>query len=793
MKKIILLLTFCASAVWANATIYTDELINGSVGALSNAGWTIAGTAGTGGYTISSGALTYTDGTNTVANSGLGNTLVDNVTGTMVDYKAYKAFNGGTSVSSGVLYVSFLFKANANIVSTNQELLGLADGTSAGPKVLIGKTTTGFLKIGTVRGSSASADYKYATSPTSLTVGTTYFIVLKYDLTAGVLTSSVYINPAIAGTEPASPEVSDNVSATTRTKLSNLWIRQNGTATTNSSISGIRVADTWAEAVAKYVSPATPLATATGISTTATSNNDFSTSWTAVPNALSYIVKTYIGGTNLVNTTNVASGTSTTVSGLMSGLDYTYKVTAVGDGTTYSNSESSATSVSTTGKVSTISTDFSDGNWGTVAVSTPASGTYGNLAINGYDLTSTIVYTGSKTGQKGETHTNRLALDKSANGGAVILPTLNSVEQIEVHATFGSQPTAGTPKTFALEEYNTSTNAWSVVETYSQTDLTWTSSGDVIFITNISRASAVKLRIANKTSSGLYICQIIARTTAPALLVIPTVGTESAHTATTATANWTAVTGATSYTVKVYLQKHNGEGAIVSTSLKFTGSASGESASSIAVTGLQADSTYNYTVQAIGDGDVNYSTSFISSASANFVTAHQLAVPVTGSVSNNTDGTFTASWTAVANATGGYNVKVYEDAVYLKTVSVSGQATESADVSGLVDYVSHMYSYSVTAIGDNSTYFDSSESGQTAQFGITTLINNRLAQPIIAIKDNSLTINASGILSLFSLSGKEITKLNVKSNAPIRLNPGLYIVSFVNNNGFSLTKKISIR
>ncbi|MEI6554530.1 MAG: Ig-like domain-containing protein [Paludibacter sp.] len=230
-----------------------NEVFDYTLGPLNGQGsWTEAGTitTGTGTRTITSGALTYSDEYGTYILSALGKSMtISLLSGTTVsDFKAYKPFSA-TSISSGVLYLSFLLKVNASVSSTNQEAFGMADGTSAGPKVVIGKTTTGFYKLGTVRGATTSADYKYAASPTSLTVGATNLIVLKYDFSSS--TSSIYINPKLGDSEPSSPEISDNTSTTIRTKLSNLWSRAQGTVTQNLTIGGVRVSNTWADAVEK--------------------------------------------------------------------------------------------------------------------------------------------------------------------------------------------------------------------------------------------------------------------------------------------------------------------------------------------------------------------------------------------------------------------------------------------------------------------------------------------------------------------------------------------------------------
>jgi len=347
----------------ANATVYWDETFNYNDGNLSGQGsWTEAGSySGGTGRTVGSPALFYNTSNLSFINSGVGKSMTCCITTSATDYYDYKPFSA-TSVSSGVIYLSFLLKVNANIASTNQEAFGLADGTSAGPKVIIGKTTTGFYKIGTVRASTTSTDYQYNASPASLAVGTTYLIVLKYDFSTS--TSSVYINPMLDGTEPITPEIYDNSSKPTsiRTKLSSLWCRQQGTVVTNTTIGGVRVSTLWAEAVAStsYIPPATTPALLSPIVGAATnlSSSGFTANWNPVDNAIGYTVKVY-WGTTFVDSTNVSGqGTSSVaVSKLVPGLTYTYKVLARGDGNIYTNSDLSSASTSFTLLAATIPTN----------------------------------------------------------------------------------------------------------------------------------------------------------------------------------------------------------------------------------------------------------------------------------------------------------------------------------------------------------------------------------------------------------------------------------------------------
>jgi hypothetical protein len=75
-------------------------------------------------------------------------------------------------------------------------------------------------------------------------------------------------------------------------------------------------------------------------------NNGFTANWTDVSNAIGYTVTVYDASDNLVQTVSglASNATSTIVSGLNANTTYTYKVTAIGDGDVYTNSNPSTAS-----------------------------------------------------------------------------------------------------------------------------------------------------------------------------------------------------------------------------------------------------------------------------------------------------------------------------------------------------------------------------------------------------------------------------------------------------------------
>lgn len=120
--------------------------------------------------------------------------------------------------------------------------------------------------------------------------------------------------------------------------------------------------------------------------------------------------------------------------------------------------------------------------------------------MNGFKLEKAVLYTGSATCPTGEKHTNRILIDKLSAGGLIELPTLTTVGEIEIHAATGTEG-----RSFTLQEYTG--NAWNVIGTYDTRK-----TPDSVYTIRLNRNAETKLRIANNTSSGLYVYKIATRT-----------------------------------------------------------------------------------------------------------------------------------------------------------------------------------------------------------------------------------------------------------------------------------------
>jgi hypothetical protein len=828
----------------AQGQVLLDETFDYSVANLADeSSWTTGGTLTTGtGRNIITPALNYSNAGGIYYLSGVGKTMNNDIAAA-TSYTAYKPFTD-TPVTTGTVYLSFLYKAGVTQKQTNSEVFGMSTGTSAGAKLWAGKgSVTGSFRFGTTRGSTTSADIQWGTTefPPADT-STVILVVLKYDFTTE--TSSVYLNPTVGSASEPTAETMDNSTITKRTSLNNLWFRGNGSSIARYNVSGARVSISWADAVAaapsdKLSAPVVGIASlittsgftanwtkvdnavgytikvysginqvstaevtgqeiesvavegltsgtsytykviaisdgvnfassdpsdesasfetlgllppVTGIATSVTAH-DFIANWETVANATGYDVQVYLG-TFLVNTINVGgqATSSLSVSGLASGTSYTFKVIAKGDASAYldsSPSTSSAVFVTNSLGVDFIHTDFNDGTWGNPLPVSPAAGSFPSSSINEFILNKAVVRTVSRTDRRGDIHINDINIDKNTYNSYVVFPTVNSVEQIELHALTGTAD-----RSFFLEEYNTGTSAWDEIGTYVYDAVSKSYGMDSIYVISISRSVPTTFRVRNNGTGGMYIAQVITRTTDPVTLAAPLVGEASDITTVGFTANWTPADFATGYEVFVYKELD-----LVSSLVSRT-VVSGQEVSSLAITGLSWNTEYTYKVLAKGDGFVYYSDSYLSGASTPFTTLNpqMLTTPVVGEASDLEGIGFTANWTPVDFALG-YEVFVYQDTNLVSKTAVSGQAASSLAITGLT--LNTTYTYMVQAKGDSVDYSDSELSAASSAF---TTLDYQTAIPGLTPGNSNFRIYPNPVSNIVNF------EYNLSQNTEIRL------------------------
>lgn len=161
--------------------------------------------------------------------------------------------------------------------------------------------------------------------------------------------------------------------------------------------------------------------------------------------------------------------------------------------------------------------------------------------------------------------------------------------------------------------YSTGTSSRTITVLYSTDGTNWTSAGTAsptakntweLKSVTVGKSAATYIRLSGPTNSDLQFDNVLI-TASTIKLATPSVGSPTLATSSGFTANWSTVTNASGYSVKVY------KGTTLITTVSVS---SGTSTSSV-ISGLTPDSTYNYTVTAVGD-NITYSNSDESSASS---------------------------------------------------------------------------------------------------------------------------------------------------------------------------------
>ena len=219
---------------------------------------------------VKAGSLTYTGYLPGVANS------ITSISG--LDYKSPL-----TSVTSGSVYAALLINVTSASAAGDYFFHFMESLTSTFYKGRI------WLKQGTTSSKFYIGVAKSGTTPpvaygaTEYDCGTTYLLVIKYQINSGSSTDDVvtlYVNPDLGGTEPGSATVTASDNTTTDgSSISMVALRQgSATSAPNLTIDGIRVAASWTDAISDILAPVptfNPVNGAIDVLTTATPSITF--------------------------------------------------------------------------------------------------------------------------------------------------------------------------------------------------------------------------------------------------------------------------------------------------------------------------------------------------------------------------------------------------------------------------------------------------------------------------------------------------------------------------------------
>lgn len=257
MKRVFLLigiLAFLASNMYA--TVLLTEDFNYTVGtAIGEAdAWTTTGDITSGdGRIVNEDVLIYPNIGSEYILSGEGKSLrhnyASNKTGSTngTQYLSYRSF---TQVTSGTVYLTYIYKPDGNQNQSNGELLGLTTGTSPSARPWAGKLSSGdtsgeTYRLGLTRQSGTSSDIVWGEAVYSK--DDIILIVLKYDITNG--SASLFVNPALGTAEEPTANIIASTDGSVRTKIDAIMFRNTGASKSNYYVGGVRVCTTWAEAV----------------------------------------------------------------------------------------------------------------------------------------------------------------------------------------------------------------------------------------------------------------------------------------------------------------------------------------------------------------------------------------------------------------------------------------------------------------------------------------------------------------------------------------------------------------
>jgi predicted phage tail protein len=302
-------------------------------GNLTANGWIQSGTTGTPTIASSSPGLTYSG----YAGSAIGNSAAF---AAVVGQRVSRSF---TSVGSGSVYLAFLLNGTSAAI-TGDTFVQLGQALGGTQCNFFAKSAAGGFNMGIGKAFTAT----YATPVYSL--NTTYLVVVKYMFITGTGNDEVklFVNPVIGAAEPTAAATA--TAGTDATGLGHLQIEQYSANQLAGRIDGIRIATTWADAVASGSAPTPPAAPVATAATSVTST-DFQANWNASTGATSYRldVSTDSGfGTYVTGYQDLAvSGTSQAVSGLTASTTYYYRVRAVNAAGTSGNSNTITVTTST--------------------------------------------------------------------------------------------------------------------------------------------------------------------------------------------------------------------------------------------------------------------------------------------------------------------------------------------------------------------------------------------------------------------------------------------------------------
>jgi len=480
----------------------------------------------------------------------------------------------------------------------------------------------------------------------------------------------------------------------------------------------------------------------TGLTTTSITNSSATVNWTAVSGAVSYTVEYKLNSASTwTSATAATTATSVNITGLTASALYDWRVrtNCSGGNSSYTQAQFTTTAApcnAPTGLTATaITATGATVNWTTVAGSVSYTVEY---KINSASTWATVAVATTATsvnitGLNASTlYDWRVRTNCTGGNSTYTQAQFTTTATATCNAPIGLTTTAITV-TSATVNWTAATGANDYTVEYKLNSAsTWTTAAAAttatsVNITGLTASSLYDWRVRTNCTGGNSGYTQAQFTTAAAPCNAPTGLAATAITATGATVNWTAVTGAVSYTVEYKLN----------TASTWSTAAAATTATSVNLTGLTASSLYDWRVRTncTGNNSIYTQAQFTTAAAGSCNAPAGLTTTAISATSA------TINWTAVAGAIN------YAIAYKLKTASTWNTSdvlvtTLSANITGLK--ASTLYDWRVQAncSGGSSAYTQ-------AQFTTTgtTICNAPAVLTTTAITATSATVNWTVVTS----------------------------------------------
>jgi len=441
----------------------------------------------------------------------------------------------------------------------------------------------------------------------------------------------------------------------------------------------------------------------TSLNTTNITSNSASLSWAAAPGASTYTAQYKLATASTWTTTSAVSATSINITGLTAGSNYVWAVKA--DCSPYS-AQVSFTTTGSGGGICAAPTNLTNTN---IAQTTATLGWTAVSGATGYSVqykTST-----ASTWNTASAPTNSFNLSGLSAGTAYNWQVKANCSPYSSAATFTTAVSSGCAAPAQLTNSNTTqtstTLSWGAVSGstgYSvqykpATSGTWTTvsaTTNSITISGLSAGTSYTWQV--KASCSVYSSQATFSTASSSGCTTPTQLTSSNITQSAATLSWSAVSGATGYTLQYKRSTLSTWTTVSSTSNSKT------------ISGLVAGTTYNWQVK------TNCSA---YSAQSNFTTTTTsgCAAPTQLTASGITQTSATLNWAVVSGATG-YTVQY--KASTAGTWTTTSATTNSKAISGLVAGTSYTWQVKANCSAYSSQSNFTTNTTSTSGCGVPT-------------------------------------------------------------------------